>query len=386
MAFNTFSNHPVIRREQSYVLDRKMVSFHSEDRDIKKWPNSNRFEVRLPETIKNVQSIRLATISLPNNMYVFTNNYQNTKLTFKITTGGDYDHANNNVQNKLDANAANNYTITIDEGCYTTEQMANMLTNKMNDAVTAFLATSGSGDLQSVTYAYNHFKVVYNSVKKNFWFGNNFDEFSITSGTKITYTVTDCEQKVVWDQYTKWGLPYYLGLTKTTHASTTHTSSSGYRFDYETTAWLTPNTTNSNNKVFHVEGPKCSNIVGESELYIELDKFNSLSEIVPYSEATNQMYNNDYRGLVNGAFAKIPIKNDSSFSIIAGSNGDLGNILTHFTTPVEGIQKLLFKVRFHDGRMVDFKDSNFSFLIEFNCLLDEPAKQYNLRIPAVLGL
>ena len=386
MAFNTFSTHPVIKREQSYVLDRKMVSFHSEDRDVKKWPNSNRFEIRLPETIKNVQSIRLANISLPNNMYVFTNNYQNIKLTFKITDPGDYAFANNAIENKLAANAGNNYTITIDEGCYTTSQMATMLTNKMNKAVADFLGSDGVGNFQSAPYDYNHFKVVYNAVKKNFWFGNDFDDFSLTSGTQITYTVTDCEQKVVWEQYTKWGLPYYLGLTKQTHAATTHTDSNGYKFDYETSSWLTPDTTNANSKVFYVESPKCSNISGESELYIELDKFNSLSEIVPYSEATNQMYNNDYRGLVDGAFAKIPIKNDSSNQFITGSNGDLGNILTHFTTPVEGIQKLLFKVRFHDGRLLDFKDSNFSFLIEFNCLLDEPAKQYNLRIPAILGL
>ena len=65
---NTFTNQPVIRREQTYVLDRKLVSIHSEDRDVKKWKNSNRFEVRLPEAIKNVQSMRLINISVPNNL------------------------------------------------------------------------------------------------------------------------------------------------------------------------------------------------------------------------------------------------------------------------------------------------------------------------------
>ena len=34
---------PIINREQNYVLDRKLVSIHSEDRDITKWPNSNTF-------------------------------------------------------------------------------------------------------------------------------------------------------------------------------------------------------------------------------------------------------------------------------------------------------------------------------------------------------
>ena len=36
---NTFTTQPVIRREQTYVLDRKLVSIHSEDRDVKKWKN-----------------------------------------------------------------------------------------------------------------------------------------------------------------------------------------------------------------------------------------------------------------------------------------------------------------------------------------------------------
>ena len=81
---NTHTNHPIIQREQSYVLDRKLLAVHSEDRDVKKWPNSNRFEVRLPEPIKNIQSMRLINVSIPNNLYTFTNNYQNTKITFTI--------------------------------------------------------------------------------------------------------------------------------------------------------------------------------------------------------------------------------------------------------------------------------------------------------------
>ena len=38
--FNVQQRRPLIPREQTYVLDRKLVSFHSYDRDVKKWPNS----------------------------------------------------------------------------------------------------------------------------------------------------------------------------------------------------------------------------------------------------------------------------------------------------------------------------------------------------------
>ena len=38
---NTFTEHPLIAREQTFCLDRKLVTIHSEDRDIIKYPNSN---------------------------------------------------------------------------------------------------------------------------------------------------------------------------------------------------------------------------------------------------------------------------------------------------------------------------------------------------------
>ena len=65
--FNVQQRHPLIPREQTFVLDRKLVSIHSYDRDIKKWPNSNHFEIDLPEDLKNIQSMRLLNIALPNN-------------------------------------------------------------------------------------------------------------------------------------------------------------------------------------------------------------------------------------------------------------------------------------------------------------------------------
>ena len=36
------TNHPLIQSEQTYVLDRKLISIHSVDRDYHKWPNSNK--------------------------------------------------------------------------------------------------------------------------------------------------------------------------------------------------------------------------------------------------------------------------------------------------------------------------------------------------------
>ena len=75
--------HPLIQREQTYVLNRKLVSIHSEDRDYLKWPNSNNFGIDLGQGYHNVESIRLVDYSFPSNNYTFSNEYQNTKLSFR---------------------------------------------------------------------------------------------------------------------------------------------------------------------------------------------------------------------------------------------------------------------------------------------------------------
>ena len=49
--YNLHNSNQLIANEQNYVLDRKLLTVHSEDRDIKKWPNANHFEIMLPESM-----------------------------------------------------------------------------------------------------------------------------------------------------------------------------------------------------------------------------------------------------------------------------------------------------------------------------------------------
>ena len=87
---NTRSNHQLIQREQTYVLDRKLVTIHSNDRDVSKWPFSNNFEITLPEAITNVDSMRLSEVKLPSNYYSFSNELQNTKMAFSLIAINDH--------------------------------------------------------------------------------------------------------------------------------------------------------------------------------------------------------------------------------------------------------------------------------------------------------
>ena len=84
---NLQNNHPLIPRENTFWLNRKVLTIHSQDRDISKWPFANEFEIELPQDYHNVQSSRLLEITFPVNLYNFSNINQNT--IFRITINND---------------------------------------------------------------------------------------------------------------------------------------------------------------------------------------------------------------------------------------------------------------------------------------------------------
>jgi len=378
--------HPLIPREQNYVLDRKIITIHSNDRDISKWPKANHFEIELPEDITNVQSIRLVEITLPNSHYVFTNAYQNTKLSFDISGiygGGGFGAINGP------------YIIEISEGSYTADQLAIEIATKMNQVVS-----------QDRKKFFQDFKCKYNPVTNTFWFGIGHANtrqkwgpewhFHLTFDRKLPYDIP-CDQPVVWDHYSKWGLPAYLGYCKQTYVATIRDASGefldpsgGMMFEFEESPWLTPYDSCGNVIVVDISGGTDASggnccqmdIFGEQAIYMEIEKYNSMDELVPWPGNTAGMFNNDYSGKVNSAFAKIPIGLSNAFSLYGDSKNFYLMNATTFSPPIDRIKRLRFTFRFHDGRRVEFKCVPFNFSLEINMLRDEQPRRMNVRIPA----
>lgn len=355
-------NHPLISREQTFVLDRKLVSIHSIDRDLKKWPNSHHFEIEFPEDMINVQSMRLINISFPSNQYVFSTEYQNTKLNFTAFT-------------PLPVTK----DITIEEGTYTPDQLSNEIETKMNFAVSG-----------------NKFRCKYNVVTNQFWFGCQGDKFILNFNKKFEYEI-GCNQKIVWNNSTRWGLPAYLGYQKKKYKAEitpanpwwTNIEGNPFGFGYEMedgsgNEWLGDASNNRNVYVDLRNETMCNlDIMGENCIYMEVEKYNSMNELEPYVENTQASFNNDYAGKVNSAFAKIPIKY-TPFSQ-ARDTSFISNI-SHYNPPIDNIKKLRFKFRYHDGRLVDFKCLPFNFTLEFNMLRDEQARRMHIRVPPLYNL
>lgn len=410
--FNVNTSRPLIPRQQNYVLDRKLVTIHSDDRDIKKWPFSNHFEVELPAIMENVESMRLVSINLPVNAPQFKNDYQNTKIQFRIIPKDSTSDYFTILQNK-DSLPNRYYQITIQEGFYCPEELAFEIQQRMNQVVTDYIADVYIGTAPAPVY--DKARCYWDRVGLRFWFGNTIDSFTLNFDRRQDYTLNNCQQPNVWDQTNRWGLPSYIGFDKESYEADPSEDLNGdavpINFFYlgPNSAWMTPKSAAL--PVYYVQSPKAPFLTTDVSVYMECDKYNSMDELKPYVKASNADPNNgndtsrlfnsrctvgsraakcvpaqyDYNGYVNSVFAKIPLQTTPLGAMQDSRNGFLQNV-TAFDVPEEKISKIKVKFRYHDGRLVDFDDVPFDFTIEFNQLKNEIMRTYNVRVPNAFNL
>ena len=399
-------DHPLIPREQTYSINRKLITVHSEDRDINKWPNANHFELQLPQTYTNVETIALVEYSFPTYYYTFSNENQNTKITFIATIA------------MAGYGATNPIVITIAPGFYTSVQLATEMQNQLNLAVRAL----------SVPLAtYDNFRVIYDEVRQRLLFGNKEDPFVFVydspynppiSSNANSYTSEPCPAPCIynstttqqpsatirWNQYTNWGLGYNLGFIKclpsecgnpndviNANKATASAVANSQRVYYTNPApptigyeWLTVPLGGTG---YVLVPPNPPSLNGYSDMYLEIDKYNYQDEMQPYSTHTNNIRNNDYNGIVNAAFAKIPLRTKptkivSALEYMYGDEPqDTSEGMSSFFPPLDKLSKFKFKFRYHDGTLVDFGGQNFSFTIALYTYRDEIARSNHLRVP-----
>lgn len=395
------NDHPLIPREQSYAIDRKLLTVHSEDRDISKWPNANQFELQLPQTYTNVETLALVQYSFPIYYNVFSNQNQNTMITISV-----------NVVGVAGWGQTPPLTVTIEPGFYSPNQLAIEMENKLNLAVRSLGAASLA--------TYSNFKVIYNEVQQRLMFGNRSDPFTFIYNAPEMYDSEPCNTSCPpatnqinqpqpsaasrWNRYTNWGLGYNLGFVKylygqcgldTTNANTAAAASvigdqkvyyirSSVPSDLGQT-WL-PVGSGQTGYVLIPPNPPSMN--GESAIYLEIDKYNYQDEMQPYSEHTSNSRNNDYNGIANASFAKIPILakptqivSDLEYQYSSSLQDSTDGGISSFFPPLDKVSKLKFKFRYHDGTLVDFGGQNFSFIIALYCYRDEISRSKHLRVP-----
>ena len=394
--YNIDTQHPLIPNSQEYFAYNKYVSIHSEDRDILKYPNSCEFEIELPEDLLNFAAIRLTNWTFPANYNTFASSNGNILFVFKVTNPynpaafGLTDEYNYRIYEALFMTQNEFMNFTIEEGFYNPFQMAIELTNKLNFVtsikITAYFTQKGWSDtLDEFTLrgGYTRFIVVYNNVSSKLWFGNRADGFTLVNEVgAFTNSFLDglcfSEYAHVPDS-SNWGLPSYLGLSRcnTEAQSTSSLVNIGDfqvvkeivvpRFYYGNVTpgdngfWLLPYTDFSGSQVYWVEASDKVNLMGEAYMYMEIEGQNCIDETQPYNVSKFTLTTNQTNGIVNSAFAKLAIPT-TPLSQWFDRDAVPYKI---YNPPAERIRKLKIKIRYHNGRIVNFGVFNYSFMLQF---------------------
>ena len=276
------NNHPIIERNDNYLLDRKLLTIHSEDRDYSKWPQANEFEIQCPQSYTNIQSMRLTEINFPCNYYNFSNTLQNTK--FRI-----------NVRENL---LWRSHTIDISDGYYTNTQLANTLAFQLNFHIPLAL-------VPPVTpLGTPHWKVVYHEVKEKILIGNNKKvDFELDNTIDFSYNIIcgydDLGYPInggyptvnYFERYNKFSFLSYIGYTKKIKYKSQRARISLY-LEYENPPekWIEHLGPPLDDNICWIEPPKVIDILGDMVMYMELEYFNSYDELIPWPDTSGNTH------------------------------------------------------------------------------------------------
>lgn len=312
----------------------RMVTIHTEDRDLLKYPFENAFEVVLPTVLKNVLTVELFDIALPAFFYNVSNYLQNTKMWFSVP---DY--------------FAEPVEIAVPSGCYTPADLCAALIKELNAATTKRLYELGVYVSPLTTYSL--FSVSYNAIKRKFAFHNTQDGFVLWFDRRSVYERDSSlpqYQFECWKMLRNWGLGYTLGFYKRAYEGVIAVAPPTTADDYTTGLSLTVTSA----KIADLD------VVGRT-IYMEIDAFNWIDEIAPFSVATTDFYNGDFNGSVNNAFAKLAL------SAVSGCYVPVKKYKRVLPHAVEKVGRLKIKFRYHNGIPVDFKLQGFDFSLKFEC-------------------
>ena len=405
-SFNVFNNHPLITNSNQYFFEKKYISIHSQDRDLTKYPNSAEFEIELPQDYLNVASARLYQWSFPANYSVFSSLNSNIVLIYRFTNlynPGEYNNPGilaNAIFAALYPELNKELVITIEPGFYNPEQMAIELTNILNENVTNIIndfldnpENSQYAEAKKLFISYNRFKVVYNTVQQNLWFGNGADKFELVNTSTFynskRFSQALCRRSGELPDTANWGLPSYLGFDRCNVESKSTSDFSNLnqnftqklpRFYYgdvvtegDNGYWIYPSEKDS--QIYIINAPFKINFMGYAYIYMEVDGLNCIDETSPYGISPFTIRTNETNGIVNSAFAKIAVPTTPISQWFDVDSGPY----KYFNPPAERIRKLKIKFRYHNNQLVEFGTFEYSFMLEFNLLRPQNLRGQNIQ-------
>ena len=141
---NVHMNHPLIAHPDKNGSNVQYVSISSQDRNLRKNPDSNDFVINLPQEYRNVESVKLASSYFPIVDDQFSVEQNNVDLCFRFkkafnpldVSGCTFDDAT--LFAYVSESILNNsyFRIKISNGRYTASELATEIQNRMNQEIT----------------------------------------------------------------------------------------------------------------------------------------------------------------------------------------------------------------------------------------------------------
>ena len=361
------------------MLIDKFLTISSDDRDVTFWPHTNEFEVILGDDIRNIYSVEIKSATIPTNIHSFSNNYKNTKLT--IGFGG-----------------AAGTVFDISAGIYPDgTYIANAIESAVNQQ-----------NLQ------DFIKVYYDTNSKKTWFVSD-SGFTIYNSDgslnehnynyKCDETSIRENDKEIYKNSQNWGLGYNLGLKKE-NTIAEEAGASSISLEYlrinEDINGADRSYTIVKKTQYYIQSQYNINLQPDTNFYVEMESqnhsFNNIIGCRPYQSNVNSQYNSSFNsnrccaiaslensiqenplgiaqwdisfGRSNTSRRPAPFSDGGKHYVTKTHNSGLVSTPSVFNPPLSGIRKLKFKIRFHDGRLVDSGKTPVHFLIHFKCTSD----------------
>lgn len=364
--FNEPTNHPLIPRKNTVIIEKKQVTVHTEDRDTRlkadgiQVENQNKFSIQLPDHFENIAYVQLKNIQIPTYYINIADKYKNNKV--KIA----YRRNNNTIQ----------YTVVIPDGFYTPSTLlaqlyVSTLKKYDNKEIISFIDTT------SIDVG----KLLFNNDDRlaNIDITFTFENLTYNDIPQCEYINGDLLHD--FSNQTKWGLGYILGFDK----------SNTFRLDYDADG-LIDSVEIDNNQLMDGPTPIILNSAPNDirldylkTIYLEVNDFNTISEKKPDTGNRNDTFNGGYYGLGGAALAKIPIPgiHDGiipSFNVLSSQmpSENLESKKLFLNSFETRVHKLNFVFRDHRGRLIDFRGQDFTFTLEFGLVREVPERMLNI--------
>ncbi len=337
---------------QNYYLNQKNIVIHSNDRNTNLWPQSNLFEVNLPNTYRNVQTIKVVNVVLPD--YI--------EPTFS--------EAKRNVQFHITYDGTDAVIDTFQNGRYTPDGIANELErsmlkklNKAYDFTQGGIQVKYDNKLQKLIFKD---RATATSVNFSLDFESTVD---LSYNNQYSDHINRHLKTLIYNKNTNWGIGSFLGFNKEVIASKTDNDIAILNSDGTVEDFINQTTKTCN--YIMADFPLRVETTETKILYLEIENLNQSDEITPdkpadevFTQNTSDQYSNSFLT-----------------EIITHSAKDECSGVTHFNPPKDTIQKLKFKLRHHDHSLVELENRDYTVVLQITCLEPDPFSIGRIRKP-----